>query len=310
MVTFHKGAEFMFKKLPEFFVLGAQKAGTTTLHDLLSRHPDICLPRIKETHYFSDEQRFSRGLDWYFHQFQCKNQRSAIVGEIDPDYMYFEHAPLRIRTVVERPKLIFILRHPLERAYSHYLMSVRRGYENLSFLDALEAETKRLASDCNQHAINHQSYLSRGLYSRQIALFKKTFPDSQYLFIKFDDMISQITGQNIFNEICLFIGVRAKHATIILDKKSNQASLPRFLFLRDFLYKQSYWRKALGKLISSKDVKLRIALLLDKLNQRPDTSLRLPTDHVIPLEITRLIKTEIVEVQRVTGLHCEDWLLR
>ena len=82
------------------------------------------------------------------------------------------------------------------------------------------------------------------------------------------------------------------------------------MVVRDFLYNPGYMRKALGKLIPSKDIKLRIALLLDKLNQRTATNLNLPTDYPVPVKISDRIKAEISEVQRMTGLHCEDWLQR
>ena len=116
------------QRVPSFFVVGAQKAGTTSLHNWMAQQPDVCLPKLKETHFFSIQEIFERGIDWYLQQFpRCKYD--SIVGEICPEYMYCKQAPYRIREWNPNPKIIFIFRHPIERAFSHYLMSVRGGYE-------------------------------------------------------------------------------------------------------------------------------------------------------------------------------------
>ena len=71
--------------LPNFLCVGAQKAGTTTLYDILNQHPDIYLPKIKETKYFAADEKFNRGLDYYERKyfFKCMDQKA--VGEIDPE---------------------------------------------------------------------------------------------------------------------------------------------------------------------------------------------------------------------------------
>ena len=131
------------KGFPNFFVVGAQKSGTTTIHDWLDKNYKIGLPKIKETHFFRDEELFSNGIDWYKCQYDSLSS-VKIAGEVDPEYMFFPECVERIKTFVKAPKLIFILRDPLSRAYSHYLMSVRRGYENLAYINALLAENSRL----------------------------------------------------------------------------------------------------------------------------------------------------------------------
>jgi hypothetical protein len=76
---------------PSFFVVGAQKAGTTTIHQWLSRQPDVCLPAIKETHFFSHRDRFEKGTAWYLAQFEGGGT-DRIRGEIDPDYAFIEES--------------------------------------------------------------------------------------------------------------------------------------------------------------------------------------------------------------------------
>jgi len=86
-------------KLPSFFVVGAQKAGTTTLHNWLNQQPGFCLPKTKETHFFSDPSRYARGLQWYINQYhEC--EQTDIYGEIYPDYGFYPDAAGRIKNVI------------------------------------------------------------------------------------------------------------------------------------------------------------------------------------------------------------------
>lgn len=298
------------KIVPDFFVVGAQKAGTTALHDWLVQQPDVCLPSIKETHYFSHDARFQQGPDWYARQFPDNRPAGILFGEVDPEYLFYDQAPIRIRAVNPAPKFVFLLRQPLERAYSHYLMSVRRGYEDLSFEQALRAETGRLAAADNAHAKDHQSYLSRGFYAQQINRFRETFPNAEFHFVKFEDLISKTEGQRIYAEICKFLGVRSSPELASRDKKSNQASVPRSRLLRDFLYQGGRVRKLLGKLVPSRDARMRIGIWLDKLNQKPIEKSGETCDVALPQDMKDRIRSEIVALEALTALDCRDWLQR
>jgi hypothetical protein len=153
-------------RLPSFFVVGAQKAGTTSLQDWLSQHPDICLPDIKETGFFNRDDVYIRGISWYVKQFpKCRS--ADVMGEINPEYMFCKKAAFRIREWIKSPKIIFLLRNPVDRAYSHYRMTVRRGYEELSFSNALLSEKVRLLADTDFNQV-HFSYMARSYYSDQI----------------------------------------------------------------------------------------------------------------------------------------------
>lgn len=106
------------------------------------------------------------------------NHRTKLkFGEIDPEYMYFPECAERIKLFFDAPQLIFILGEPLSRAYSHYLMSMRRGYEILSFPDALLAEKKRMRNGDRFSQIHH-SYMERGMYATQIERMLNVFPKS------------------------------------------------------------------------------------------------------------------------------------
>ena len=130
-----------------FFLPGFQKSGTSTVHAWLNQIDNVCLPEIKETHHFSDKNSYLKGLDLYFENFNITNATTHI-GEVDPSYSLEKEYYKRIKsTFPQIPYFIFIIRKPLERAYSHYLMSKLRGYEKLDFNMALNKEKARISED-------------------------------------------------------------------------------------------------------------------------------------------------------------------
>ena len=288
----------------DFLVLGAQKSGTTSLHDWLIQQPEVSMPTIKETHFFSHADRASLGVDWYKKQFSKSKSITPIIGEIDPEYMFVEVAASKIKELTDVNKFIFILRDPLERAYSQYKMSVRRGYENLNFNDALHAEEGRLSS-ISEHAMNEYSYLARSMYSKQISRYKIFFPDAEFYFVKFDDLISPERGLATYHGICNFIGVKSSSKLANLCKISNQSSIPRSKLLRDILYQEGALRKIVGKLIFSQSAKLRIGLWLDKVNSKVVKAKRL-RPQLIDLCFREVLQKEIVSIELITGIKFTD----
>lgn len=295
------------KRLPDFYVVGAQKAGTTTLHDWLTLHPSVCLPTIKETHYFRDEEKYKQGLDWYLDWFE-NGKANSVFGEVDPEYMYFPEAVERMREVLSESKFIFVFRNILERAYSHYQMSQRRGYEDKPFHMALLAEESRLNDSQTLFSRIHHSYFSRGCYSRQVLRFIESFPDSKFMFIKFDDLFANDKSFDVYANVCRFVGVDVPDKNLqFREKQSNPASEPRFLYLRDLLYGKSGFKKVLGKLIPSKKIKLKIALMLDRANQ---TKIKSKNDNwrgTVPNEFWDRANKEIESLEKLVNLDLSDW---
>ena len=160
-------------RLPDFLICGAQRGGTTALYHYLRSHPQVYMPGKKELHFF--DQNYHRGLKWYSRFFKQTCRDGCIVGEATPSYMYLEEVPQRIKRVLPDVKLIFVLRHPVDRAYSHYWLEVRLGLEPLSFEEALLKEPRRLATGSLFNRI-HYSYIDRGRYAAQLERFLKLFP--------------------------------------------------------------------------------------------------------------------------------------
>lgn len=290
----------------DFIVAGAQKAGTTSLHEWLMQQPDVKMPTIKETHFFSHDDRFKLGIEWYEKQFSRKGK---VIGEVDPEYMFFENAAERIAQMTNVGKIICILRFPFDRAFSHYQMSVRRNYEPLSFHDALKAEKKRL-SEGGLFSIDHHSYMARGMYSGQIERFKRCLPNAEFMFVRFENLIDPEERSLIFASICNFTGVASSPKKVDTTKESNKASMPRSSFLRDQLYKDGKLKKMVGKLVPSHDWRLRLGLWLDRLNQGPLKEKSFYTWQDIPYEWVDRMKRDIHLTEKVTGLDLSEWAQR
>lgn len=299
--------ESKFKeKLPSFFVLGVQKAGTTSLHDWLNQQPDVCLPPIKETHFYSDDEKYARGINWYVNQFGvCADH--AVVGEIAPEYIYSLNAPKRIHEWAPTAKLILIVRHPIERAFSNYQMEVRMGYENLSFYQALLEESKRLAKTDNVNRA-HFSYIARGRYSEQIYKYEQLFPATNILLIKFEDLIDDgDKGFTTYKNICEFIGLLSSSKLADRSKLGNPASSPKSRILNNLLHRESGVKKILGKLIPNQDFKEKFAHKLDVLNQR---AVGRQSVGKVPELIIEQTREEIHLLQHKFGLELSDWIKR
>lgn len=180
--------------LPDYLILGTQRGGTTTLQKHLTQHPRVKSARLsKGVHFF--DVNYDRGELWYRSHFRTGSGQRIVgrpypimVGEASPYYLFHPLAPARIAATVPNAKLIVLLRDPVSRAFSHHRHEVARGFEDLDFEQAVEAEPSRLAGeeeriiaeqDYVSHAHQHHSYLARGLYVRQLTRYLEHFPRQQ-----------------------------------------------------------------------------------------------------------------------------------
>jgi hypothetical protein len=176
----------------DFLIVGVQKGGTTILDSYLRQHPNICMGKRKEIHFFDNEARFAADIiDYdYYHALFDRQPEHLLVGESTPIYSYWKPSPKRIWQYNKKIKLILLLRNPVERAYSHwnketlnYQESKGGVVEQLSFYDALINEKERCKTALPlQHRI--YSYIDRGFYTQQIDRLLHYFPEQQILILK------------------------------------------------------------------------------------------------------------------------------
>ena len=252
--------------LPNFFVVGAQKAATTSLHYYLADHPEIFLPKQKETHFFVQDELYQKGLDYYEDTFFTAWSGEPVVGEVDPDYMFFPEALSRISSHfdVTKLKFIFLFRNPVERAFSHYLMSYRRAIEPYSFECALNSEQSRIKEGFYNK--EHYSYMNRGFYYQQVKPFLALAPNENILYLLSEDL--KHNREIVIKQVYEFLGVSSAYSPHISDKKYNEVSLPKSLALVKKIRENSLEKKFVKALIPWEGVRKKIASKILQLNTK------------------------------------------
>jgi len=187
------------RPLPDFLILGAQKAGTTALYAYLRRHPEITGPSWKEVSYF--DRHYARGPNWYRGNFpNLLRSRGELVGEASPSYLFHPLGPERVRALVPEARLIALVRDPVDRALSHYNHELALGREPLSFEEALAAEETRLHGEVERlcgdpryfsQAWWSHTYKSRGRYAEQLERWLAVFPREQLLIVPSEELLSE-----------------------------------------------------------------------------------------------------------------------
>jgi hypothetical protein len=166
---------------PDFVIIGAQKAGTTSLYRYLTGHPNVGGATKKEVHFF--DRSYDKGMDWYLAHFPERGE-FTVVGESSPSYLFHPDVPERLRRTLPHAKLIVLLRNPVDRAYSQYQMRLRRVGED-SFEEAIDEELTRLPSNGELPGPEkgHHAYLPRGVYADQLRRWLAVFPREQFLVL-------------------------------------------------------------------------------------------------------------------------------
>lgn len=201
------------RPLPDFLILGAQKAGTTALYAYLRWHPQVTGPSFKEVSFF--DRHYARGERWY--RAHLPIRRSGIVGEASPSYLFHPLAPERVAAMVPRARLIALLRNPVDRAFSHYQHEVALGREELSFEDALAREDERMQGELERmlrdptyfsHAWWNYTYAARGRYAEQLERWFAAFARDQLLVLFTEELAADTAGT--YRRVLDFLGVDAR----------------------------------------------------------------------------------------------------
>ena len=285
-------------KFPSIYIIGAQKSGTTTLYSWLKQDQRIQFPKIKETHFFSTNYRF--GKKWYLKQFDSANE--SLKMEIDPSYLFYQESLQRILRLAQCPKFVVILRKPIERAYSHYLMSKYRGYEKLTFFDALDAEHDRLTNN-NDFSFNNFSYLKRSEYCNQLKYLLSITSKDNCHFISFTEAFNT-NSRNTLKELYQFMGLDYEN-NININIISNQSHTYKSRKLRDLIYKDNSLRNIFKYIIPFYTLRYNVKRFIDKINYSENNS-DLNLKH-IPVKYIQWNNFIAEKTEEITKLNLEDW---
>ena len=213
--------------LPTFIIGGAPRSSTTYLYDLCDSHPDIYMakPRAPEPKFFLIDEEYDKGLGYYSEKYFAQAAGFRAIGEKSTNYLENLHVAQRIKQRLPDVKLIFVLRNPVDRAFSNYLWSCKNGLETLSFVEALKREEERESRYKPEHRYARPfSYISRGLYAKHLKPYLELFSPAQVKILLLDDIVSapEATTRDLFS----FLGVPTVRTSFDLTQRVNSARRP------------------------------------------------------------------------------------
>lgn len=309
--------------IPNFFVVGVVKGGTTSLYHYLEQHPDIYLPPVKETNHFArgdirddlflPEYRFDVDIDLdkyiaggmkeqihiahvndpeHYRALFSRRASEKAVGEISNSYMICPSAAKAIHNFNPQARIIVVLRNPIYRAWSQFLMNRRESKtQNVDFL----SEVKQDAAAKDQGwGVSHQ-YLSLGHYASQLKPYIELFGRDKVLPLLFETYTRD--PQRELDKICSFLGVSTGF-NFDVGLQKNAASLPRFAKVNKFLVQSGAVRTA--KRLVPKSARGAFAALMYSNKQLPKIN---------PAEIEFLreyYQNEVAALSELTGLNVSE----
>ncbi len=217
-------------QLPNFFIIGAAKAGTTTLTDLLRQHPQVYMSFDKEPMFFSRDEYYALGLDWYTSTFFRDADACPARGEATPHYLYWsEKTAPRLKEVYrERPvKFIAIFRDPTQRAYSWYWNMIKEGNEDQTFEQSMALEEERLRANADwlgSYGSMKYGYRRGGRYAALLQPFLERFPRQRFHFMLQEDL-AEASFESAWRSLLSFLEVDPDFTPQL--GAQNQASMPR-----------------------------------------------------------------------------------
>lgn len=237
-------------KKPNLFLVGAVKAGTTAVYQYLHQHPEIGMSKIKEPFYFAKDikcedfsDRYKRrvlNLEKYFSQEKLERRHIAYVeninqymrlfdhcldgkylGEASAGYLYSEVAAKEIYKFNQKSKILIILRNPMERAFSHWLMLRRMGLSDAhDFIKAVEKDY-----DGNEKGWGISDlYVELGMYYHAVQRYLRVFPEKNVKIMLYDDLVKD--SRRFMGDVFTFLGI-TNDVCIDCTEKHNKSILPR-----------------------------------------------------------------------------------
>ena len=293
--------------VPNFLIIGAAKAGTTSLYRYLQQHPQVFMSEPKEPRFFAYRERphgaaragaTNRGpltFEQYCRLFDAA-QGARAIGEASTLYLYSRIAAREIHRRIPEAKLIAVLRHPVDRAYSHFLHGVRDGWEPLrDFRQAVDEEAPRIAQGWGPR----WHYLRRGLYAAQLRRYLALFGREQLAVYLYEDLCRDPPAlmRSVFDLLDVDASFRPSVAT-----RYNAAWVPRVRTLDDTFRAQNRIGSSLRARLPE-PLWTRVVPRIKELNR---TRPRLGADH--RGELLSFFREDILELQALIDRDLTHWL--
>jgi len=284
---------------PNFFIVGAAKAGSTSLYNYLKQHPDIFLSEPKELNYFSRDTLLSSDIyydldlvedDEEYERYFDRAVRESVVGEASVSYLSSPEAARKIHTYNPNARILITLREPVARAFSHYLMDYRLGRTDAGFEDIVRGGEE------GPLACYRKQYIDLGFYAYQVQRYLDIFGESQTRVILQEDLTND--PASVLRDICEFLGVSPDFMPD-LTVRHNEFSMPRLAILR-YLYRITALRKLVVRLLPKPLLEPSRKLLLSK-RSRPEL------DPDFAESLKALFSADIDHLEKLIGIDLGAW---
>jgi hypothetical protein len=267
-------------RLPDFLLIGASKAGTTTLYEYLRQHPQVYMTTPKSLSFFSRDEIYAQGINWYASFFQ-EAEPNQVCGEASPDQTHWPQFPKsseRIAQWLPNAKFIYIMRHPVERAYSQYVQEIKGmqtlatalssgklSKEEIKFKLTYEPQLK-VPESFEESIKKHEFILETSNYIKQIELYLRFFKKESFIFLLMEDLIQY--PLETMGQVFEFIGVD-NEINLVGNKPiaANQASTHAEWFVRSRINAplRAIPGSSIAKALLSKEIRDRIYKILKQL---------------------------------------------
>jgi hypothetical protein len=238
-------------KKVDFFIVGAPKAGTTSLYHYLNENLEIEMSSQKEPDFFSYEALQNQKLYYAKNRINTiekyhslfKREDNILRGEASVSYLFYKDVPNRIIEYNPNAKIIIMLRNPIDRAFSHYLMDYRLGLISASFDSIIYKQSQNI----NAHLF-YQQYVQVSEYANQVQRYLEVFSSKNIYFVDYDDFKYQTS--DIMNNIFSFLNLSSNFKPDLI-KKYNTYTQPKNSIIR-YAYSFRYFRKILSNILPKK----------------------------------------------------------
>lgn len=298
-------------KLPNFLIVGAHKSGTTSLCNYLAQHPQVYISKKKEPHFLISEylnlpwkgpedidssKNICTSFKKYLSLFKPADSSIKAIGESSVFHLYYyKEAIPKIKKILGAPKIIIILRNPIQRAFSNYSHLRKEGREKFSFEKAIKEESHRKEKNYGPF----WRYTEASFYYQQVKAYLEEFPEVRIYLT--EELINN--SKNMLKDIFTFLEVDPSYK-INTNIKYNISGIPRSIFIQKMLIRPNLIAYAL-RLFTTKKQRDKLRAILNKLNTRKRKTTILPETHQY---LRELYKDDIIQLQSLIGRDLSGWL--
>lgn len=284
----------------DFFIVGAPKCGTTSLHRYLDQYECIFMSNPKETNYFSYEELAKDGLYYSENRISSNNayedifllaKKGQIRGEASVSYLFYPEVPRKIYKYNKHAKIIIVLRDPVERAHSHFLMDIRLGYCNKTF--------KNIFEEGESHPLHYQQYFQLGLYHDQVEKYLDVFGLDQVLVLLDTDL--KYKFEKSMSTLNNFLGL-ADSSEHVVSRMHNTYKAPKNGLVA-FLYKVGFLRRIVQNILPKR--------FTDYVKSKLFSSAEKPViDHFFKSQLYKFYSDDIHKLQVLIKRNLSHWDMR